>query len=264
MGNVISLPLRETEPIKELITISEQPYVKVDIKDFVNMLKYISEIEQRLDEAEENIQLMKNSINTLEYNAEHPIKATYDKTVDTAQSKLQETKNSLNNIKNKIIEGSKNAVSEFKNKGTVALNNFINCFQIKEDLENFKKGLNKDIASSEKTVDKIEKISSEYHEAGKHLKNYGRAIMGKESVDTAKESGYLSKAFKSPYKANIAILNKAVKSAESAIESLERLDEKAINITKPTEKQSVIKQIAANKEKSREQPVKKTNEAICL
>lgn len=42
--------------------------------------------------------------------------------------------------------------------------------------------LDKDVQFANKMITKIEDISREYHEAGQHLKNIGRTVIGKETV----------------------------------------------------------------------------------
>ena len=87
--------------------------------------------------------------------------------------------------------------------------------------------LNDSIKVDEKAIAKIEAVSAEYHEAGKHLKNIGRAMAGKEAIQDANPSGKLAKALKTPFLAERSSFIAMQNSAEAAINHLARLEKTA-------------------------------------
>ena len=267
MDNVIAFPIMEDKPVQELVEIVKKAQINVDAENFINMLQYMSEMEKRLVEVENNIKFMKQTIDTLEYEVDHPILAAYGNAAEAISIKFEQTKESFNSLKNKIIEGCKNTVNAFKDKGTLALNTTMNFLHIKEGLEDLKSRVNRLIELDEQSIVKIEKASAEYHEAGKHIRNAGRALMGIEALETAKPSGLLCVALKSPYEANKVISKKIKSICEAVIGSLDRLSSKTVDIkeqSKKPEKESVMKLIAENKEKVREQSIKNNCKTICL
>jgi hypothetical protein len=118
-------------------------------------------------------------------------------------------------------------VNAFKEKGITALNNVSQFFNIKPSLENLCNELNKGIQQDDKTITKIEAASTEYHQAGRHLKNIGRAIIGKELIQEANPNGKLAKALTAPYRAERKCLSAIKNCAEKAISTISRLEERA-------------------------------------
>lgn len=169
------------------------------------------------------------------------------KAVIVMQDQVFHLRDNLTALKQNIIEGCKNAVTAFQEKGVSALDNIARFFKVKPILEKMRGGLEKDIQFDNKAIAKIEAISAEYHEAGLHLKNMGRALSGKEAAQEAKPSGNLSKALIAPYRAERSCFIAMKRSVEKAIGGLARLEEKAA-ARKPSIKktmQELNEQIAA-------------------
>ena len=76
-------------------------------------------------------------------------------------------------------------------------------------------------------MERIDAFASEYHEAGKHLKNMRLALMGKEPVQQAKTSGEIARYIKAPYRASRACMGAMKKNAEKAMAALEKLEQAA-------------------------------------
>jgi len=87
--------------------------------------------------------------------------------------------------------------------------------------------VNKGIAHDNRQINKIETISKNYHEAGKHLKNVGRILLGKEPIKDAKPVGKIAEAFCKPLKADRAICESIKKRVEVAIGCVSRLEQRA-------------------------------------
>jgi hypothetical protein len=107
-------------------------------------------------------------------------------------------------------------------------------------LESMRDDLGKSIRFSEATISNIELVSTEYHEAGRHIKNMVRAMAGKEAIQDAKSVGKLAKALEAPFKAERSCLVSMKKTVEATIGNLARLEER----TKP----SIQKAIQAHNE----------------
>jgi serine protease Do len=96
-----------------------------------------------------------------------------------------------------------------------------------------------------KAIENIESMSKEYHKAGRHIKNIGRVMTGKEPISDVKPVGKAAKAMEAPLKAvracNLAMRN----AAQNAAKNLSGL-EKAADHPKPIKEQldSAAKQAA--------------------
>lgn len=180
-------------------------------------------MEKQLDNAVNELATMRREL--AEAQAQnHPIKTALQKAVITMQGQVLDLRDKLAELKQNVIDGCKNAVTAFKEKGIAALDNIARFFKIKPGLEALRDSLNKNIRFDERSIAKIEAVSAEYHEAGRHIKNIGRAIIGKEAIAEAKAPGKLAAAVAAPYRAERACLVAMRRCANAAISAFERLE----------------------------------------
>ena len=157
----------------------------------------------------------------------HPIKNALQKTVIVMQAQILEMREKLTALKQSVIEGCKNAVAAFKEKGITALDNIARFFKVKPILEAIHTGADKTAGQTDKAVANIEAASKRYHEAEKHIKNAGRAITGKETIQEAKPPGMIAKAFSAPVRATGLCFRGIRKSAAAMTRKLNELEERA-------------------------------------
>lgn len=102
----------------------------------------------------------------------HPVKNALQKTVIVMQGQVLDLRDKLAGLKQNVIDGCRNAVATFKETGISALDNVARFFKVRPILENIRDTLTKNIAYDDKAIAKIEAISTEYHQAGRHLKTW--------------------------------------------------------------------------------------------
>ena len=95
----------------------------------------------------------------------------------------------LSELKGQIINGCRNILTDFRERGTVALNGITQFLHVRPVLESIQSAAEKSMQASNRAVARIDAFSTEYHEMGRHLKNMGRAIQGKPAETDAKENG---------------------------------------------------------------------------
>ena len=138
-------------------------------------------MEKQLDAAVKELAAMRQELKTAQ-EQNHPVRNTLQKAVITMQGQVLDLRDKLAELKQNVIDGCKSAVAAFKEQGITALDNVARFFKIKPVLETMRDSLDKSIKFDDKAIAKIEAISAEYHQAGRHLKNIGRAIRGKEAI----------------------------------------------------------------------------------
>ena len=218
-------PIMDNQQVKELMQIlrdNKSP----SMDDFMNVLKQVTAMERQLSSAVGELAAMRKQLDEAKA-VNHPAVAVMEKAVISAQNFIADLREKLAAIKQGIIEGCTNAVNAFKEKGIAALNNVVGFLGIKPALESMRNDLNKNIEADNRAIGKIEKISGNFHEAGKHLRNVGRALLGKEAVDEAKPVGKIAKAFTTPFKAERSCCESIKKHVEAAIGGLARLEQRA-------------------------------------
>ncbi|MFT8889787.1 MAG: DUF6674 family protein [Ethanoligenens sp.] len=232
-NETIAIPLLENEHVKELLAILETNNVP-DRKDFLAVLNQVGAMERQLDAAVKELAAMRRELNEARELA-HPVKTALQNTVKTLEKNVEVLRGRLDAVKRNVIEGCKNAVDAFKEKGISALHGITRFLKIRPLLEAMRNDLTENIRFDEAAISKIGAVSAEYHEAGRHIKNMARAVAGKESIRDAKLSGKLAKALEAPFKAECSCfvsMKRNVEAALSGITLLEKAAERKPSIRK--------------------------------
>lgn len=146
------------------------------------------------------------------------VKAT-ENTVQRARSKLQEVRESI------------------KQASLAGLNGLADICGVKESLQAIRGDLNRSIEATDKAIDKISTVGHELREVGNHTANVGRAVAGKELKDVSGEpEGRITGAVLKPFRSVNTLLNHMAWKVESALKSVERLEN---TVTQNREKKSV-------------------------
>lgn len=249
-----SAPLMENEHVKELLAIMKAN--SVDAREFNSVLRYVGAMERQLDKAVGELIAMRRELNDMREAQNHPVRRALQNAISTLEEKIAVIRERLDAVKAGIIEGAKNAVAAFKEKGISALSNLASFFHIKNGLKALRNGLNDGIKADERAIAAIESVSAKYHEAGRRVKNMGRALADKEAVQEAKPSGKLAKSLEAPFRNEKAALSNALKNVNAAIRGMEQLEAAAAQIreakaaAKAEKKPSLLKNLEVLKEKA--------------
>jgi Asp-tRNA(Asn)/Glu-tRNA(Gln) amidotransferase A subunit family amidase len=239
-------PLSENRYVQELFAILQNN--DRDTTGLSALLGHVSEMENFVKRAENKIADMKSQLAEMKEVQNHPVKTALQNAIKTLEHKVAEVKERLNELKHNIADGCKAAVRAFKEKGISALDKLASFFYIKSGLQDWNKRIDSAIKTDDKAVAKIESFASEYHSAGRALKNMGRVFMGKEPIDAKKEAGKLSKALAAPYKTQKSALLGLKKAISKAIDKLDALettaaDSRANRVREPKEP-SLLQELA--------------------
>ena len=252
MSDTTGTPLMENEHVKELFSVMQSN--EVDTGNFSAMINYVAAMERHLESAVSELTVMRRELADMREIQNHPVKTALQNAVKVLESKITSMREHLNEVKAAIVEGAKNAVAAFKEKGAAALHGVMSFFHIKQGLQDWKKDVDIAIRADDKAISRIEAFSQQYHEVGKAVRNMGRALRGKEAVTEAKPLGKVAVVIQAPYKAQRSILIKLRKSLTAAIDSLEQGDLKAAERkaarTAEREKPSLLERLDKNKERA--------------
>ena len=233
-------PIVENEYVKELLALLKENQSPAG-KELLEAIGHVSEMEKQLASAVDELKAMRQELQGLQ-EQNHPLKAALQKSVKALEANVATLRERLAELKGAVIEGCKNTLAAVKERGIGALDSAARFFHVKPGLESLRNTINDGIKADEKAISRIEAVSAEYHEAGRHLKNIGHALMGKEAVQEAKAVGKLAKTVQAPYRAERACYLAARNSLDKAVSSLDRLE-------KAAEKQpSILKAMKEHKE----------------
>ena len=236
MAKAKTPPIAENEDVKELLAILRENN-SPSTQDFLAVLQQVGAMEKQLDAAVKELSAMRQELKEAQ-EQNHPVKTALQNAVIAMQGQVLDLRDKLNELKQDVIDGCKNAVAAFKEKGISALDNVARFFKVKPLLENMRDSLTKDIQRDDKAIAKIEAISTEYHQAGRHLKNMGRAMLGMEAVQEVKPQGKVAAVISAPFRAERSQFAAMKKSVENAISSISRLEDRAAE-KKPSIKEAL-------------------------
>ena len=214
--------LMENEDVRELLDIMNANNMSETVH-LLDLIAYVGETEKLLGVAVSELQSMRRELAEAQ-RQNHPIKNALKNAVTVMQNQALELRDNISALKQDIADGCKNAVAAFKEQGVSALRSFADFFKIRPSLENLRDNVYMSIKQNEAAVAKIDAVSAEYHKAGLHMKNMGRALTGKEAIQEAKPSGKLAAAVKAPYRADMACLTAMLRCSNAAIGSVARLE----------------------------------------
>jgi len=247
-----SAPLAENQYVKELFSILQEN--GRDSTGLAALLGHVSEMESFVKRAEDKIADMKSQLAEMKEVQNHPVKTALQNAIKTLEHKVAEVKERITELKHNIVEGCKNAVAAFKEKGAAALDKLASFFHVKDTLKAIDKSMEQSVRQCDKTIANINEFASQYHTAGRAIKNMGRMLIGKEKIDAKKENGLLAKSVAAPYKAQKAALTGIKKAAVKAIAAIDRMEERQAE--RKTERQAeradkpdMLAKIAKNKER---------------
>jgi len=220
--NKTTPPIISDENVKELLKIMQHNNVPT-MSDFMTILNQVGAMEKQLEAAVNELAAMRRDLAEAQ-KQNHPVKNSLLKTVENMQGQVSDFRDKLTTLKENIINGCKTAVNAVKEKGLSALRNIAEFFNIRPGLESLRDGLKEGIKHDNAAIDKINAISNEYHEAGRHLKNIGRAMTGKDSIQEAAPPGKLAAAVTAPYRAGRSSRDATLRCVNKAIAAIGRLE----------------------------------------
>lgn len=242
-------PLAGNRDVAELLSILREQS-SPSLADFQKLLEQVGTMEQQLEAAVRELAAMRRDLAEME--RRHPAVNAMRKAVMAVQAQVLELREKLSALKQAITDGCKNAVTAFREKGAAALDTVTRFFRVRPMLEGVQMQADHAAQAAGRAVEWIEAASQKYHEAGRHLKNAGRALTGKEAIQKVKPPGKAAKTAAAPFRAVRTCFRSLEKSAASAASRLGRLEQQKPSIQNTI--QQYNRQIA--QEKARTVPVK--------
>lgn len=225
MTETDSQPIAENEQVKELLALLKDNNTP-GYEEFSKLIEHVTGMEQRLLEATEELKAVRQEMQGLQ---NHSLKDALQKSYTAMEANISVMRHRLSELKSQIINGCRNILTDFRERGAVALNGITQFLHVRPVLESIQSAAEKSMQVSNRAVARIDAFSTEYHEMGRHLKNMGRAIQGKPAETDAKENGKVARVFKGAFKVEGAgaLISSINRNAEWALNTLARLEQTA-------------------------------------
>ena len=192
-------------------------------KDLLATVNQVSQMEKHLANMVQELGAMRKELAEAQ-KLNHPIQTVLRKAVTVLQGQALGIRDNLSALKRDISIGCKAALDAVGEKGLSALRNIADFIKIRPALESLQKEIDTAIRQDERAIANVEKASAEYHETGRHIKNMGRAIIGKEAIQQAKPMGALGKTITAPIRADRACCMAMRGCVGKAIDAVNRLE----------------------------------------
>lgn len=196
-------------------------------REYAALLFEMDGMHRRLDVALRELAQVRGELARMQ---EGPEKGFLAHAMEAVEKRLSVMRQGLLEMKEQLINGAKEAVEGVRKSGINALDKAVSAVGIKKGLEEMQQSLAGSIEDVRKSIEKLEMMGQELRSVGGHLKNAGRAALGREQqeVDGGME-GRFQAALLSPLRKERGILNwvnNLVLAAIGSVECLEREAEK--------------------------------------
>ena len=225
MATATTQPILENGQVQELLSLLKESDATTRAA-LVSVLAHIGKMETQYESMVAELSGMRQTLAEAE-RQRHPIKNAMQSTVIAAQSRLLDFRDTLAGLKQTIINGCRAAITAVQETGISALNQLTQFLKIRPMLERMQHSADKNIRMCGRRIAETRTMSEEYHKAGRHLKNIGRAFLGKEPIQEAKPMGKLAGAHIRYLQSERAGYTKMKDRVGSALNCLKRLEERA-------------------------------------
>lgn len=179
-----------------------------------------------------------------------PLKAALQRSVQTLEAKVSQLRVQIDALKEIIIEGCKQALADFKQRGTAALDGVARFFHLREGLEGDKGNHSGGDCHRRKGPCENRSRFSRIPRGGQAFEICRPGPDGEGGRIKAKGPGKLAKTVAAPYRAERSSLLSMQKSVEKALARIERLEQAA------EKKPSILDTMRTQNEKIRAEPAK--------
>lgn len=237
-------PIAENEQVRTLLTLLKENN-SPGCREFAELITHVSGMERQLSDALEELQAMRQKMQEVQ---DRSLRAVLQRSGRALEENVDAMRQRLLDLKGQIVEGCRNILEDFKEHGVAALNGIAGFLRLEPALKVVQDAAERSIQASDRAVSRIDAFSAEFHEAGRHLKNMGRSLMGRDAETEAGENGKIARAFKGAFKIERSFAVEVIKRTEKAQGALGRLGRAA------GRRPSVLE--AMKEQAAKEEPVK--------
>ena len=218
-------PLQGSEAIQQYMKLLEENGRQGQAADLSQLLWYIDGMNRQFDAVVQELQEVKVQ---LAYERQPTVQKIMQGVAANLENKVEWARNMLAGLRERIADCARNAVENFKETGVSALDKAVSAMGVKNVLESLQDHLSGMIADTQRNIEKIENVGHELRSVGSHLKNAGRAMVGKETQTvTGGQEGRFQTVVLAPIRATQTLFTHMNNATLAAIGNLENLEQKA-------------------------------------
>lgn len=194
-------------------------------REYAVLLRQLDGVQRQLDVALRELAQVREELAKMQ---ECPEKGVLTHGMEVAGKQASTMQGRLSEMKKWVISSAREAVESVKKSGIKALDKLVSVVGIRKGLEEMHRDLAGSIQEVSKSIERVETVGRELRSVGGHLKNAGRAAIGREQqeVDGGTE-GRFQAAILAPMRREKSILDRINNLVLAALGSVERLEREA-------------------------------------
>lgn len=225
---------KETEMpnVEELLKILLDVNLEQNRQTVHLLMNYMNDIEENFFSVLEELDTVKAQLAQVQQTPQtKEVRHTLADLMQNLQEQANHLQEQIHSMKTRLNEKAAQLVQNFKDQGVTALNHVCEFLGVKENLTQMRESLLQSAKEMQGSMDKIDQVAGELRAATTHVKNVGRAIVGKEAQEVVqpKEGGFFYQ-MKRPYRAMQDFCLKNAGKIEKDIHKIENLEQRVEKI----------------------------------
>ena len=221
--------LKDHEAVQQMLCLMRENGKGEEAEEFLWLIECVDNMEQQYSSVLAELQEIRKQLEQTQVPEQASMKDQVLDALQAVQEKLEQARNQLTAVKDKIISWTKNTLEDVKRLGITALDTAISTLGVQTMLKSMEDKTFDSMQDIQASIRKVETIGEELRSAGAHLKNAGHTAIGRETqqVDGG-QAGRFETAVLSPMRAIHSVLadmNRIIYSAEDAVDELKEAAE---------------------------------------
>ena len=239
--------LKDHEAVQQMLCLMRENGKGEEAEEFLWLIECVDNMEQQYSSVLVELQEIRKQLEQTQVPEQASMKDQVLDALQAVQEKLEQARNQLTAVKDKIISWTKNTLEDVKRLGITALDTAISTLGVQTMLKSMEDKTFDSMQDIQASIRKVETIGEELRSAGAHLKNAGHTAgeelrsagahlknaghtaIGRETqqVDGG-QVGRFETAVLSPMRAIHSVLadmNRIIYSAEDAVDELKEAAE---------------------------------------
>jgi len=221
-------PLQGNEAIQQFMKLLEENGREGQAADLSALMWYMDGMARQYEAVLGELQEVRQQLAQVR---EPSVKNVAQDAVAKLEQKAHQIRETLDGLWKKVAGCAAAAVENFKTAGVSALDKAVSTMGVKKVLESLQEKISGMIDHTRESIAKVEGIGHELRSVGGHLKNAGRAVVGKDTqVVNGGQEGKFQSAVLAPMrtvKKMLSGMNNATLAAIGGVEHLEQTAETA-------------------------------------
>lgn len=221
-------PLQGNEEVQQFMKLLEENGRQGQAADLSALMWYMDGMNRQFEAVLVELQEVREQ---LAQEKRPSVREHMENAASAMEEKALAVREKLTGLWEKITQYTADAVHNFKEMGVSALDRAVSALGVKKALEAVQDGISGLAADARKSIEKVEDMGHDLRSAGAHLKNAGRALLGREAqtVDGGQE-GRLQSVVLAPMRATQRLLSGMNNATLAAIGSAEHLEQRAAEV----------------------------------